>query len=153
MSEMTIESLHAETQQLHAKVERFMRQTKIAASIEVAMISIGLREDERYAGAVLNDDGTIKHHLIVMAERKTSVTWQEALDWAASIGGAIPTLQELSLIVANCKKHIGTAWHWSCETHESNASYAWGCGFDSGYQSYGSKSAHGAAVAVRRLIP
>ncbi len=153
MSEMTIESLHAETQQLHAKVERFMRQTKIAASIELAMITIGLREGERYAGAVLNDDGTVKHHLIVMAERKTSVTWQGALDWAASIGGAIPTLQELALIVANCKKHIGTAWHWSSEPHESNASYAWGCDFNDGNQHCHDTSARGAALAVRRLIP
>jgi hypothetical protein len=43
-------------------------------------------------------------------------------------------------------------WHWSSESHENDASFAWGCTFDDGTQSYGRKSYEGSAVAVRRVL-
>ena len=101
---------------------------------------------------MLDDDGQHLHHLVLMAQRPTDdLNWQAAMDWAERIGGALPTRQEQALLYANCKPHLKPEWHWSCETHKDNASYAWGCHFLSGTQSDGIKSYEGSAVAVRRL--
>jgi hypothetical protein len=45
---------------------------------------------------------------------------------------------------------LSPEWHWTAD--EYNASYAWNCNFDNGYQDNHHKCYDGAAVAVR-LIP
>ncbi len=111
-----------------------------------------LQPGERYVGIALDDEGTPTHHLGLMAQRPADrLTWQDAMDWAASVGGALPTRQEQSLLFANCKAHLERTWHWSCEEYEGSASYAWDCDFDDGGQ-YGShESYEGSVVAVRRF--
>ena len=114
--------------------------------------AIDLQPGEHYAGVVLDEAGQVLHHLVLMAERPDGkLTWQAACEWAASVGGELPSRQEQALLYANCKPHLEPAWHWSGEAHEDNASYAWGCNFDDGYQGDDGKSYEGAAVAVRRL--
>jgi len=123
-----------------------------AITIELAGITIELQPGERYAGPVLDADGKVLHHLVLMAQRPASdLNWQAAIDWADSVGGALPSRQEQALLYANCKPHLQARWHWSSETHESDASSAWGCYFGYGGQGYGHKSSDGSAVAVRRF--
>jgi hypothetical protein len=111
-----------------------------------------LQPGEHYAGVVLDESGQVTHHLVLMAPRPDKkLQWQAAMDWAASVGGALPTRQEQALLYANCKPHIKPEWHWSSETHADDASYAWHCTFSLGYQGYSHKSAEGSAVAVRRV--
>jgi hypothetical protein len=123
-----------------------------AISIELVGLTIELQPGEHYAGPVLDADGKVLHHLVLMAQRPASdLNWQAAIDWAESVGGALPNRQEQALLYANCKPHLKPAWHWSSETYESNASYAWGCYFGYGCQDGYRKSYDGSAVAVRRL--
>ena len=123
-----------------------------AISIELAGITIELQPGERYAGPVLDADGKVLHHLVLMAQRPASdLNWQAAIYWAESVSGALPNRQEQALLYANCKPHLQARWHWSSETHESDASCAWYCYFLNGYQHYYRKSYDGSAVAVRRF--
>ena len=101
---------------------------------------------------MLDADGNVKHHLVLLPNRPDAdLTWQAAMDWAASVGGQLPDRQEQALLYANCKPHLQPEWHWSREEHQ-NASRAWLCNFDDGSQHFTYKSFEGSAVAVR-LIP
>lgn len=114
---------------------------------------IALQPGEHYAGVVLDEAGQVIHHLVLMAQRPDKkLTWQAACEWAASVGGELPSRQEQALLYANCKPHLEPVWHWSGETHEDDASYAWGCFCNYGYQDSNRKRVEGSAVAVR-LIP
>ncbi len=109
-----------------------------------------IQPGEYYAGIILNHEGTPTHHLVLMADRLTGeLKWQDAMDWAATIRGSLPTRQEQSLLFSNCKQHIKPDWYWSCE--ENSASYAWDCYFDDGIQISSLKGDEDCAVAVRRF--
>lgn len=111
-----------------------------------------LRPGERIGGIVLNEAGEYQHHLVLLPARpEAGLTWQAAKDWAASVGGELPTPPEQSLLFAHCKDHLPEAWCWS-NKGAADASYAWFCYFCSGCQGIYSKSFEGPAVAVRRLI-
>jgi hypothetical protein len=114
--------------------------------------AIELQPGEHYAGVVLDAEGKVMHHLVLMAQKPTGkLSWQDAMDWAISAGGHLPTRQEQALLYANCKPHLQSGWHWSCETHEEDASCAWFCYFNHGYQGNDLQSYGGSAVAVRRF--
>ena len=130
--------------------------TATTTTIQLPAATIELRPGERYSGAVLDQGGNVKHHLILLPDRPAArVCWQGAMAWAESVDGQLPDRQEQALLFANCKPHLQKAWHWSSETHEEDASYAWGCYFTSGNQHGHRKSYEGSAVAVRciPLIP
>lgn len=117
-------------------------------------IAIELRPGERYAGPVLDAEGRIQHHLVLLPDwPERRLNWQDAKAWAESLGAQLPTRQEQALLYANCKPHLKRTWHWSSEEHEEDASFAWSCDFSYGDQGNGRKSCEGSAVAVRRLIP
>ena len=106
----------------------------------------------RYAGTPLTPEGRPAHHLFLLDARPGQrMTWQQAKDWAASVGGELPTPQEQSLLFANCRDALPREWCWSSKEDEEDASYAWGCYFTTGYQGDTLKSYEGSAVAVRRL--
>jgi hypothetical protein len=114
--------------------------------------TIELQPGEHYAGVVLDTEGKVMHHLVLMAQKPNGkLNWKDAMDWAASAGGHLPTRQEQALLYANCKPHLQPGWHWSCESHEEDASYAWNCNFGYGDQLISRKSYEGSAVAVRRF--
>ena len=122
-------------------------------TLQIAPVAIELQPGERYAGAVLNAAGQVKHHLILLPARPDKrAPWQAQVDWAASAGGTLPDRQEQALLYANCKDALPPVWCWSSETHEDSASYAWCCHFYVGSQYYDIKRFEGSAVAVR-LIP
>lgn len=111
-----------------------------------------LTPGERYAGVVLDALGAIRHHLILLPNRPPKrAAWQAQMDWAASVGGDLPSPQEQSILFANCRDALPEAWCWSNKTHDEDASYAWYCDFLDGNQFYYHKSLAGSAVAVRRL--
>ena len=113
--------------------------------------TIDLAPGEHYAGAVLDEQGHVKHHLVLMAAKPDGeLAWQAAMDWAAAVGGALPTRQEQALLYANCKPHLEADWHWTNEPEGSSC--AWHCNVYNGIQNYINRSAVGCAVAVR-LIP
>lgn len=111
-----------------------------------------LRPGETYAGLVLNADGSISHHLVLLPGDAKDVTWGNAIDLATSIGGELPTRQEQALLYANRKSDFQPVWYWSAETHEVNSFYGWTQHFHDGIQTSIGKNYEGRARAVRRVI-
>lgn len=131
-----------------------MNTTAETTLLQLPTASIELRPGERYAGPVLDAEGRIQHHLVLLPDwPEQRLNWKDAKAWAESLGAQLPTRQEQALLYANCKPHLKRTWHWSSEEHEEDASHAWGCRFSYGTQNYGPKSGEGSAVAVRRLNP
>lgn len=152
MKTITLKAIQAKQTELATMIQQLEAQAATTTLIEVEACTITLQPGEHYAGAMLNDTGQHKHHLVLMAQRPTNkLNWQAAMDWAKRIGGTLPTRQEQALLFANCKSHLETAWHWSSEVHESDASSAWYCGFSYGGQGFSRKSYEGSAVAVRLI--
>ena len=155
MSEVTLEAVKARQDEIIEMIQQLEVQASAQRPVTLAFaaVDVTLQPGERYAGQVLNEDGTLKHHLVVLAATPDErLTWADAGAWAASVGGDLPTRQEAALMFANCKPHLEAGWHWTSEVYESDASYAWYCGFYYGGQGNDRKSYEGLARAVR-LIP
>ena len=152
MSQVTLESIQAKQNELAAMIQQLQTQAVSTTVIEIEGCDIELQPGEHYAGTILDENGEQPHHLILMAQRPTEkLSWQDAMDWAKSVGGYLPFRQEQALLYANCKPHLDPDWHWSCESHNTEASCAWNCNFDYGGQYSLHKSYEGSAVAVRRF--
>ena len=152
MPPITLEAIHAKQTELEAMIKSLQHEATKVTFVQIEEATISLQPGEHYAGAVLDANGAILHHLVLMATRpEKKLAWQAAMDWAASIGGVLPTRQELSLLFANCKPHLNPSWHLSSETYEDDASCAWGCYFSYGTVDLSHKGYEGSAVAVRRV--
>lgn len=110
-----------------------------------------LKEDECYAGLILGKEGAPDHHLIVLPGDAQDVTWTSAREWAASIGGALPSRRELALLLANQKEQFQRAWYWSSEQSEARSQLVWGQNFTSGIQTMYGRAFPGRARAIRRV--
>ncbi len=122
-----------------------------AAAAIVTPAAPALNPGELYAGIVFGKDGAPSHHVILLPGSIADANWDKAREWAASIGGELPTRREQSLLFTNLKEEFESAWYWSGEQHAANSDYAWYQYFDYGYQDYSLKSSEGRARAVRRL--
>jgi hypothetical protein len=150
--QITLEDVKTRQSELAKMIEQ-LQQTQQGSQIEIEGCTIILDPGEHYAGAVLDDHGQHKHHLVLMAPRPTdTLNWQAAMDWAQRVGGALPDRQEQALLYANCKPHLQPEWHWSSEVYKEDASSAWSCHFYYGTQYGYHKSYEGSAVAVRRIL-
>ena len=151
--EVTLELVQAKQAELAQMIER-LSTPNVAAKLHLVFpeVDIELSEGERYAGPVLDDDGMVKHHLVLLAARPdVDLNWKAAQAWAEEAGGTLPDRQEQALLFANCKAALPQRWCWSSEAEGS--SYAWCCLFSYGTQRYRGTSYEGCAVAVRRLNP
>jgi len=110
-----------------------------------------LAEGEIYAGAIGDTAGNL-HHVILLPGDNDDATWQHQKEWAASIGGDLPTRLEQALLWQNCREHFKQDWYWSGEEHASVAGWAWYQHFVIGSQSSHYQSSQLRARAVRRLI-
>jgi hypothetical protein len=146
MSNITLKQIEAAHKSVAEMIEAFKSQAHTTYGIPSA--SIELQPGERYAGLLLDEQGEPSAHLILMAGEAEDVTWQAALDWAAEIGGELPTRQEQSLLFANLKSEFQPLAYWS-NTQYSGYN-AWCQYFDYGLQT-NLKSAELRARAVRRL--
>jgi hypothetical protein len=152
MEALTIEAAEGQLKALADQLIEKLRTQHAPALLRIPEVEIALKQGEHYAGPVLDADGNVLHHLVLMAELPDGdLAWDDAMAWAESVGGSLPTRQEQALLFANCKPHLQPVWHWSCQQHEENASSAWRCGFYNGYQNYYLKSYEGAARAVRLI--
>lgn len=153
MSEITLEAIEAKQNELADLIAKFKAVPAAGPVLHrFGEVEIELHPGEHYAGMVLDQEGKLVHHLVLMAATPgKKLEWQEAMDWAQAVGGELPTRQEQALLYANCKPHLKPEWHWSSETHADDASIAWGCDFFNGCQDLIRKSYDGCAVAVRRI--
>ena len=155
MSEVTLELVHAKQTELADLIKKLQQQATTAI-VSLWAVEIELRPGERYAGAALDDDGRVTHHVVLMSQRPDKrLGWKAAMAWAKDVGGDLPTRQEQSLLFANCKPHVKADWHWSNEVYADDNAYAWYwyCDFGNGNQCYIPQGYEGCAVAVRRVNP
>jgi hypothetical protein len=146
---LTLESIQAEQSKLAAMIAKFAEQSITEYIFPRAEIALKL--GEHYAGIILGKNGESSYHLILLAESRKSIRWKDALDWAESINGELPTRREQSLLFANLKEQFESEWYWSSEQHAPGSSYAWCHGFSSGNQAYHLNTGELRARAVRRL--
>jgi len=104
-----------------------------------------------YGGLTTWPDGTTVA-VVLLPDQGTDLNWQAAKDWAASVGGMLPTRPVAALLFANLREQLRRRWHWTSEAFEPDASYAWYCDFDDGYQYIDDVGFEACALAVR-LIP
>lgn len=101
-----------------------------------------------FAGIITKRDGT--HCAVILLPNKAhELTWKKAMNWAEKEGGELPSRPVAALLFANVKDRLEPSWHWTSEQYD--ASYAWNCYFDDGYQNFNRKSYEGRAVAVRYI--
>ncbi|WP_109477658.1 DUF1566 domain-containing protein [Paraburkholderia sp. C35] len=149
---ITLEAIEAKQSEISALIEGFKKQST-STTVEIAASTITLAPGERYAGLVLDEDGTPSHHLILLPSDADGSSWGDATAWADKQGGGLPTRREQSLLFANLKGEFQSAYYWSNETHESDSAYAWYQGFDGGSQHFNHKDdTNCRARAVRRLV-
>ena len=133
-----------------------MKTTVAEKQPNVLQIIPGHRSDDgRYAGIARNyaDDGVLGYDVTLLNAKppKKRMTWQEAMDWAKSIGADLPTRKELALLFANLADEFEPEAYWSNEPNAGVASYAWSQYFSNGRQWLIPKDYELLAVAVRRV--
>lgn len=147
MPPVTIEALEAKQADLAAEIQQFKAQTQVRV-IQTPGCAIELRPGERYAGAKLDENGSHRHHVIVMAARpEKRMAWQAALDWAVKQGGEAPSPEEYALIKANCADVLPDV-SWTNKPHQ-DSSYPWYF-YSNGYTLSTHKSAELSVLVVRR---
>ena len=109
-----------------------------------------LKEGEIYAGAIINQDGT-GNHIILLTGDHEKTTWQAAMDWAKEQGGDLPNRVESSLLFNQSKDQFKKEWYWTNETHTYDTEWAWCQYFLNGYQGSHGQDSKLRARAVRRV--
>jgi hypothetical protein len=146
---VTIEQIEAEHRRLAELIANLKANTPKLLTIPLTHIE--LQPGEHYAGLLLDDQGAPLHHVVLVPGEAEDVSWDDAMSWARTTGGELPTRREQSLLFANLKSHFREAWYWSGEQHAESASRAWFQGFNDGTQLIDDKSYEARARAVRRL--
>jgi hypothetical protein len=150
---ITLEAIEAQQSRISEMIAAFKAQPR-AIEYRIDAVTIPLAVGERFAGAILNDDGTLSHYLIKLpGEADSKVNWSGAQTYASEQGGEAPTLRELALMRTNLRDEFEDEVYWSAEEYAGDSSYAWSQGFHYGSQISGPKGAALRAVAVRRFIP
>jgi hypothetical protein len=126
---------------------------KLAAAkpLDLPATAVVLADGERYAGLLLDSEGQPSHHLVLLPGEKENVNWKDALAWAASIGGDLPSRNEQAILFGNLKSQFQPKWYWSNQAHETDGSFAWDQYFYDGNQYDFHESYEGRARAVRRF--
>ena len=109
-----------------------------------------LNPGEHWAGIIIDDDGKPSYHLIGLPGEIENATWDEAVEWAKSVGGELPSRRELAWERVNAALHFKPDWYWSGEQH-ADARVACYQFFINGLQGYDRKDIKLRARAVRRI--
>ena len=115
-------------------------------------VPFGLADGEIYAGVSRDAETGTWHHVALLPQTSENLTWQQAIDWAKSIGGELPTRFESALLFANLRDKIDPDyWYWTATEHASEPSWAWYQYFGNGGQYYIRELNRSRARAVRRV--
>ena len=151
MSTITLDQIKAEQTKLNAMIASFEATNSAKNIFPITFDFPELKEGEQWVGTIISAGGK-KEHVILLPGEKDDINWQDANEWAASIGGQLPDRVESALLYSCMKDEFKEEAYWTCETHTGNAEWAWGQGFSRGYQSYDGKHGELRARAVRREL-
>ena len=105
-----------------------------------------------YAGLIAGTDELGGDaHLVVLAGDRDDLTWPEALAWAESVGGRLPTRREQAILFGNVPQLFEKTWYWSDEQFAGYDECAWAQHFLFGHQSDLREDYECRARAVRRV--
>ena len=123
--------------------------TEAPTNLPLAVPQLNL--GERYVGAIISADGAKRERIILLPNVLEKANWQDAMEWAASIGGDLPNRCESALLFATLKGEFKPEWYWTNEEHASGPGCAWMQYFVNGLQTNCHESLEYRARAVRRL--
>lgn len=115
----------------------------------------------KFAGVITQPDGQHVAVLVLKERPEKLLNWGEAMAWAKSVGGVLPSRSEFAMAFVNVRKDIATeGWFWTRDDvidpddpdDEDFASYACYQDFNYGGQHNYHESYEGRAVAVL-LVP
>lgn len=123
------------------------------SKMDTITLPFPLVDGEIYAGISRDHDTGEWHHLVRLPDTlDRGLTWQEAIDWARSVGGELPTRDESALLHANARDRIDHGhWYWTATQHASEPSWVWVQNFYGGFQHGTCKDYRFRAHAVRRV--
>lgn len=78
-------------------------------------------------------------------------TFNDATEWAKSIGGDLPDRVEQAMFYKHLPEQFKKDWYWSNTTHAASSGSAWCQDFDNGNQDCYYKYYECRARAVRRV--
>ena len=151
MSTVTLDLIKTKQAELNAMIARFEATKLVQDLFPITFGAPQLNEGERWVGTIISVGGK-KEHVILLPGEKENINWQDATEWAASIGGQLPDRVESALLFNCMKDEFKEEAYWTCETHTGNAEWAWYQSFSNGYQCYSLKYCELRARAVRREL-
>src|SRR5690606_31195736 len=105
-----------------------------------------------YIGAVINENGKGHHTILLPEHPDKDMTWPQAMEWAKSIGGDLPSRIEQAMLFDQHQSEFDNKyWYWSNTTHAADADRAWFQHFRHGHQGSDTKGLTLPARAVRRV--
>ena len=149
---ITLETIKAEQTKLAQMIETIEEDMKKNAFFEYQGKRVPLAIGEKYIGTIISADGTRNNHIILLPGAASGKTWNDAKEWAESIGGELPDRSEGALLFSTMKDEFEEEWYWTREAHASASGYAWCQTFSSGNQFSHCLNGKLRARAVRRLI-
>ena len=150
MKTLTTEDIAA-VKAAHATLARVVAKLE-ASTVEPAFFvyqckRIPLATGETYVGTIITRHAG--YHLILLPGQVAGKNWKDAMMWAESIGGELPSLFESALLFAMLKNQFDATWYWTGE--ESGSGFSWVQYFGNGFQISYQKSNNHCTRAVRRL--
>ena len=107
------------------------------------------KEGEKYAGTIINPDGSGRHIYLLPGDNDDA-SQQQQMKWAESIGGDLPDRVESALLFNQSADEFKKEAYWLNETHKHEAEWAWYQLFYDGHQDDYRKDLKLRARAVRR---
>lgn len=103
-----------------------------------------------YAGNVRAKSDEHDGILEALDEAPETMTWADAMKWAESTGGRLPTRAEQAVLYGNVPELFQKEAYWSCEQSAGGDACAWCQRFGNGNQNLSYKDDKLRARAVRR---
>ncbi|MEB0029250.1 DUF1566 domain-containing protein [Undibacterium sp. RTI2.1] len=147
---ITLDDIKTEHHKVAEMIAKFEAKAKVANLFPLTINAPAARPGEQHLGIIISADGSKHEHIFLLAGTKEDVSWQDAMEWAKSIGGDLPNRCESALLFATMKDQFKPVWHWTNEQYAGNAACAWVQGFGYGNQDGSRKSDEYSARAVRR---
>lgn len=139
-------------QDLEVLVRRVLVLENSQKVIKTRFGDIILNSDERYIGAIIDEDCRGYHIIRMPYNSDVLLTWTAAMDFAKVAGGELPDRVEGALLFARRKTgEFATEYHWTREQYAGNESSAWVQSFDYGGQDHRRKDFKYRFVLVRRI--
>lgn len=101
--------------------------------------------------STLSIAGRQPYHLILLPGQADN-SWEEATQWATSIGGCLPARYEQFLLFATHPHQFASTLYWSVETCSLDPLFAWCLDFSSGVHDTHAKRGKARAKAIRRVL-